>query len=304
MKLTTALLVFAGAAACSHAVAQQRTTGDIIAENYRKGRAMRQAWDERRAASEERREEEEAREAERQANIDGWAANQAKQEVVQAVEYATAAGSADTETLVVPDSAGVRPPTVGEAAMILNSRHGLPRILVMRFPVYNCPDPARVAFTQDKGKTVRGCWTLQAATNTFRVDWFGNGTKTYEVADWKLGNTGSDHDQAEQEQREAAAQEPAGSPTFSDAALILNSRHGVPRIVMLRFPVSNCVEPARMAFTFDKGGGKVQGCLTIQREAGTFTVDWIGYGSRTYDVLEWDFDIDGSADADRVPLGG
>lgn len=108
MKVTTAFLVLlGGAAACGNASPQQRTTGDIIFENYRKGRATREAWDERRArADERRREEEEARLRD--------AARQAVQEFVGAVKHATATGATDVDSLAIAKLDGHPVPPVGD----------------------------------------------------------------------------------------------------------------------------------------------------------------------------------------------
>lgn len=104
---TAFLVLLGGAAACGNASAQQRTTGDIISENYRKGRATREAWDERRArADERRREEEEARLCD--------AARQTVQEVVGAVEHATATGTTEVDSLAIAKVDCHPVPTVGD----------------------------------------------------------------------------------------------------------------------------------------------------------------------------------------------
>ncbi|WP_449301658.1 hypothetical protein [Pseudoxanthomonas mexicana] len=96
-------------------------------------------------------------------------------------------------------------------------------------------------------------------------------------------------------------------PGLSDAQngraafmFFLNSKHGVPRIVVTAFTPTRCGKPWKMAATMDTNGEPQSGCFKTEPERGTFTVDWDAYGVRTYRMSEWMTETPGLADTEAL----
>ena len=121
---------------------------------------------------------------------------------------------------------------------------------------------------------------------------------------WERGRQMREGLDARRAQREAAAApvEPqraaaTTAPTSLDALVFyLNSKSGIPRIVVTAFTPTRCGKPWKMAVTMDKDGQAQNGCFKIEPDQSTFTVDWDNYGIRTYRMSEWVAEAPGSAD--------
>lgn len=139
--------------------AQQRTTGDVISENFNRGRQMREAMDARRQrAAESKRQEEAAKE---EASF-----RRAQQEVALAKN---------------------------NPALTLRSKNGLPDIQILNSPVALCAGSSKAAFTSSAdGKSVFGCATI--VEFRLEVDWAEFGKRRYNLEEWDQLHTGSaDH---------------------------------------------------------------------------------------------------------------
>lgn len=158
MKALTIVLVF-GIVATSPAGAHQRTTGDIISENFNRGRQMREAMDARREkAAEEQRQADGAREA--------AAFRAAEREVAMAK---------------------INP------SLTLRSKNGLPDIRISDSPVSLCAAQSKAAFTSTAGgKPVFGCAT--STGSQLEVNWAEFGKRSYSLDEWEeLSSDSADH---------------------------------------------------------------------------------------------------------------
>ena len=146
LKITIAL----GLAFSFSADAQQRTTGDIISDNFNRGRQMREAMDARHEkAAEAARREEAAREE-------------------------AAFRTAQREVALAKNN----------PSLILRSKNGLPDIRLSDRPVTMCAAPAKAAFTStSEGKAVFGCAVL--TQSSLDVDWAEFGERGYELDEWE-----------------------------------------------------------------------------------------------------------------------
>ena len=139
--------------------AQQRTTGDIISENFNRGRQMREAMDARRerAAEAARRERAAKEEA---------AFRAAQQEVTLARN---------------------------NPSLVLRSKNGLPDIRLSDSPVSLCAAPTKAAFTSTTdGKSVFGCASL--TQSHLEVNWAEFGKRNYDLSEWEQKASGNaDH---------------------------------------------------------------------------------------------------------------
>ena len=131
--------------------AQQKTTGDIIADGLERGRLIRDGIDARR-------------------------------------QQKSQAALASADTAESPSSKPISPsPSVSPMVVILNSNNGLPRIVILPFKTSNCGDTARSAATTDKdGNTVHGCATVDRDAGTVIADWDKYGRKVYSLSEWSL----------------------------------------------------------------------------------------------------------------------
>ena len=123
----------------------QKTTGDIISENWQRGREMREAM--------------EARKTEEQEPIK-----------YESPRPNPVPGKAfPTDTFI----------------FFLNSTNGIPRIVVTAFTPTRCGKPWKMAATLDKnGEAVTGCIKIEPGKSTFTVDWDNYGIRTYSVSEW------------------------------------------------------------------------------------------------------------------------
>ena len=126
----------------------QKTTGDIIAENFERGRRMREAIDARRA----------------------------QQETAAAPEAAVPAPPKDQPSKL----------PVGAFIFFLNNSNGVPRIVVTAFTPTRCGKPWKMAATLDKnGESETGCFKADEDKGTFTVDWNNYGVRTYSLSEWR-----------------------------------------------------------------------------------------------------------------------
>ncbi len=130
--------------------AQKKTTGDIISENYNRGRQMREAMDARREQANEReRHEDEAR----------------------------------REAILLSDRREVAL-AKNNPSFILRSLNNLPEIRISDSPVDVCGTEAKAAFTVTaKGESVFGCATFLGPL--LEVDWAEYGKRTYTLTEWE-----------------------------------------------------------------------------------------------------------------------
>ena len=155
--LTSVALLILLLFSCS-VFAQQKTTGEIIAENYQKGRAMRRGLDERRVQAQARREQEDRRADEQLARRRAFQSERA----------------------------------YNNPSSIFSSKNDIPDILVSDLPANDCTSSFRAAFTTDKnGDIVLGCASVGKRTMT--VIWMQYGTRTYDLDEWiRRGPTSTD----------------------------------------------------------------------------------------------------------------
>ena len=156
-----ALLLAAVLAACwaPPASAQQKTTGDIIAEGWERGRRIREGIDARR------------------------------QQQAQAAPLPAQAAKAPPRDPVA--SSSTDGPAISDMAVILNSNNGLPRIVILAFKTGNCGETARFAVTTDKdGQNVNGCVVVNRDTGTMTADWEKYGRRVYDLSEWSLESPG------------------------------------------------------------------------------------------------------------------
>ena len=136
--------------------AQQKTTGDIISENFNRGRQMRESIDARRDQAAERKRNEEASREEATARSD-------RREVALAKN---------------------------NPSFILRSVNNLPEIRISDSRVDLCGTQSKAAFTVTaKGESVFGCATFMGAT--FQVEWAEYGTRTYTLTEWERVSVGN-----------------------------------------------------------------------------------------------------------------
>jgi hypothetical protein len=153
------LLAAALAASWAPASAQQKTTGDIIAEGWERGRRIREEMDARR-----------------------------QQQAQAAPLPAQTAKAPPRPPVALSPTDG---PASSDMAVILNSNNGLPRIVILAFKTGNCGETARFAVTTDKdGQNVNGCVVVNRDTGTMTADWEKYGRRVYDLSEWSLESPG------------------------------------------------------------------------------------------------------------------
>lgn len=85
----------------------------------------------------------------------------------------------------------------------------------------------------------------------------------------------------------------------NNPSVIFRSKNDLPEIVLSEQVVRICNPPAKVAFTRDAEGSEVVGCAFF--EQGFIRIDWLGYGTRNYELSAWTPVEPPSAD--EVPLG-
>jgi hypothetical protein len=147
------------------ALSQQPTTGQVISENFQKGRAMRQAYEDRKEEKEleQLRQGEEQREAEILRRKNESLALNAQLEYAQKNIYE-----------------------------IYQSKNSLPDIRISSAAVV-CEFPERPAFTRDtNGEIVFGCASV--LPDKLKIVWHLYGTKEYDMTQWsKKSPVSADH---------------------------------------------------------------------------------------------------------------